>query len=1527
MFKATKNPNKKPVWQMSLEEQKDDKTVVFDYDELLEFAEGDIAPVFGPEFKIIDSYQRRVRLPAREYLLVTRVTKLDAVPNKFVSGATMTTEYDLPINGELSLGGDIPWAVLVESGQCDLMLISYMGIDFMNKSHRVYRLLDTTLTFFGVAQEGETLVYDIKVNGFAKGAHGDISMFFFEYNCYCNGKLLIEMRSGAAGFFSDEELAAGKGAVRTKVEQANREKLKQKAHENRSKVEKVMLQPCLEKKYFTESDMQQLVNKQWGSVLGPAYDLNYRLTTPKMLMIDRITHIDPFGGVHGQGLIVGEKILDRNHWYFPCHFVKDQVMAGSLVSDGCSQMMKVFMMWLGLNTLFDSDSIKFRPVNGQKNKVRCRGQISPHKGKLVYVMEIREIGYDEENLPYAIADVDIIDIDEEKGQTFNWQNKTDLLSKLDEYGRGDLNRKIVVDFKGIALKMQGVRRDTTKNHSMVHLPPKNCLKTDQSPPQEVVWHPYYDLMKKFSHTPKFTFYPSNFPPRAIAFLPFTKRNHSEGKVSNLSEVFNEIDLNFTPGQYPLNFYNMCEFMCGHVSNCLGKEFSLFDVSRTSRSPAFDLALVTRVIKWTDLVPKQAMGIDVDPSKGEMIAEFDCPSDAWFFNAYKDNTEAHLPYSIIMEIALQTSGILTSILKAPLTMQAKDILFRNLDATAEIMESFRGVDLRGKTIINHSKCTGYNMLGKMGIHRFTFELFIKDKEPEGAQKNLSEYINSYEANYIDNNKSGAFYKGKTSFGWFVPEVFENQVGLDNGKKTEPHFVKTNLQTECFSNIDKPSGKAKLLLPSTNLQEYRKTLFRNSSQAEYLDEINVNLSEKYVHGKKTVNTSDWFFSCHFWNDPVMPGSLGIESMIQLMEYYVIHAKSNVLEQLNIDKDSEIRFRNSCGETSWKYRGQLTTKNERMDSEIFVRSINVASDGRSIELVADGNLYVDNLRVYEAKNLRLEVYVCNSRKISSQIHRSTAEELDGKSLSIRELKTLLKADKTFYLKHAAGHPFVVTPVSMSHLGDNTFMKFYGVKANMYSGAMAKGIASADLVIAMGQNNLLGSFGAGGLPMHIVERSLIRIKEELGDKPFAVNLIHSPFDPNLEEGNINLFDKYGVTIAEASAFMALTPSVVLYRVRGLSLNGSTIFIKNKLIAKCSRTEVADQFLRPAPLKFLEKLLKQGKISQEQFEIAQYVPMADDITIEADSGGHTDNRQLQVILPLVLQQRNKVFKEVSDKLLQSGKTFSVVTKSWCPESNCTKDIPIKWPIFTRVGAGGGIGCPEAAVCAYSLGAAFLVTGTINQMCRESGTCDTVRKYLSEASYADVTMAPAADMFEQGVQLQVLKKGTMFPSRAKKLYDLFCKYDSFEQFPPNELANLERRILKKTLAQVWEETKDFYINRLHNQEKIDKVEVHGDQKLKMSLCFRWYLGLSSFWANSGDKDRKTDYQVWCGPAIGAFNEFIRGSSLDPKVSKVYPSVVDANLQLLEGATYLTRLNKLRFHKEALGLSHKFSSDLAIYYPR
>ena len=71
----------------------------------------------------------------------------------------------------------------------------------------------------------------------------------------------------------------------------------------------------------------------------------------------------------------------------------------------------------------------------------------------------------------------------------------------------------------------------------------------------------------------------------------------------------------------------------------------------------------------------------------------------------------------------------------------------------------------------------------------------------------------------------------------------------------------------------------------------------------------------------------------------------------------------------------------------------------------------------------------------------------------------------------------------------------------------------------------------------------------------------------------------------------------------------------------------------------------------------------------------------------------------------------------------------------------------------------------------------MNQACVEAGASEHTRKLLAGVEMADVTMAPAADMFEMGVKLQVVKRGTMFAMRANKLYDLYVNYDSIEDIP------------------------------------------------------------------------------------------------------------------------------------------------------
>jgi PfaD family protein len=474
----------------------------------------------------------------------------------------------------------------------------------------------------------------------------------------------------------------------------------------------------------------------------------------------------------------------------------------------------------------------------------------------------------------------------------------------------------------------------------------------------------------------------------------------------------------------------------------------------------------------------------------------------------------------------------------------------------------------------------------------------------------------------------------------------------------------------------------------------------------------------------------------------------------------------------------------------------------------------------------------------------------------------------------RALLETQRDVVVELPGGGAGLVRAVPWSMLGSGSaaFMEQYGVKYPLYTGAMAKGIASAELVIAAGQRGMLASLGAGGLPLHRVTAALDKIQAALPNGPFAVNLIHAPADEGLESGGVELFLKRGVRVVEASAFMKLTPWVVRYRVAGLERGpGGRTVCRNKIIFKVSRTELAALAMRPPPADIVAKLLAQGLVTAEQAALAPTVTMCDDVTVEADSGGHTDNRHMPVLLPVILAQRDAVAKETGMRV--------------------------------RVGAGGGIGCPEAAAAAFAMGADFIVTGTINQMCRQSGTCDIVRKQLSEATYSDVVMAPAADMFEMGVDLQVLKKGTMFPARAKKLYELFVQYPSLEALPAEVKARLEKQVFRKPIQTIWDETVKFTLEQLKDPEKIARAE--RDPKLKMALVFRWYLGLSSAWANGGVADRALDYQVWCGPAIGAFNDFIRGTYLDPIVAGQFMDVHEANLQVLRGACVLRRCDQIK----------------------
>jgi PfaD family protein len=450
-------------------------------------------------------------------------------------------------------------------------------------------------------------------------------------------------------------------------------------------------------------------------------------------------------------------------------------------------------------------------------------------------------------------------------------------------------------------------------------------------------------------------------------------------------------------------------------------------------------------------------------------------------------------------------------------------------------------------------------------------------------------------------------------------------------------------------------------------------------------------------------------------------------------------------------------------------------------------------------------------------------------------------------------------------AGAELVVPAIAPDRLGSPAFRAAHGVRFNYLAGAMAGGIASPELVVAMSRAGYLGFFGAGGLPVEQVEAGIRRIKAELGDAPAGFNLLHNPVEPAVEEATVDLFLANGCTNVDASAYMDLTPAVVRYRLHGIREENGRIVVPNKVTAKVSRPEVAEHFLRPASQRVLDELLARGAITARQAELAKQVPVAEDITAEADSGGHTDRRPLPVLIPLLRRLRDRVAGEAG------------------------------YAHRPRIGAAGGIGDPWAMAAAFAMGADYVMTGSINQATREAGTSPAVKEMLTQAGFADVTMGPAPDMFEIGAQVQVLGRGTMYAQRASKLYEVYKAYGGIDEIPAADREKLEKQIFQRPLADVWAETESYWQQR----DPREVARAQKDGRHKMALAFRWYLGMTSRWARTGEASRKRDFQIWCGPAMGLFNDWVKGSWLEPLSARTVVSVADA---MMHAACVATRVN-------------------------
>lgn len=442
---------------------------------------------------------------------------------------------------------------------------------------------------------------------------------------------------------------------------------------------------------------------------------------------------------------------------------------------------------------------------------------------------------------------------------------------------------------------------------------------------------------------------------------------------------------------------------------------------------------------------------------------------------------------------------------------------------------------------------------------------------------------------------------------------------------------------------------------------------------------------------------------------------------------------------------------------------------------------------------------------------------------------------------------------------------------LGGGTFQSRHGTQFAYVGGAMARGISSTRLVIALGRLGMLGFFGAAGLALHQVEAAILDLAKALNpiEAPFGMNLIHTPDAPELEEALVALYLKHQVLRVSASAFMSLSKHIVWYAAKGLSQDANGyIHRRNYLFAKISHPTTARHFMSPPPADVLAQLVHEGKLTQHEAHLASQIPVAEDIKIEADSGGHTDNRSLSTLFPRILR--------LKEELEQTNPYARLI----------------------RLGAAGGLGTPSAVAAAYALGAHFVSVGSVHQAAIESGLSESGKLMLSQADIDDVIMTSAADMFELGVKVQVLKRGTMMGARGNHLHALYKDYESIDALPLNERLHLEKNVFRMPLEQVWDLTQTYF----SKVRPLEIAKAMQNPKYKMALLFRWYLGNSSRWPILGEPDRKMDYQIWCGPAMGSFNAWVKGSFLESPEQRHVGQIA---LNLLEGAAKMTRLHQLR----------------------
>ncbi len=364
-----------------------------------------------------------------------------------------------------------------------------------------------------------------------------------------------------------------------------------------------------------------------------------------------------------------------------------------------------------------------------------------------------------------------------------------------------------------------------------------------------------------------------------------------------------------PGSSVLYSREMIQsFTSGDHRECFGSTFDGFGDRRIPRLPNGELQFIDRVLKIEG--PK-----DQIREGSTLTSEYILPKKTWFRNGIG----SALPHVSIMEIALQPCGFLSAYMGSIVGRENQDLYFRNLDGEAELLA---WPDNPGEVISNKVTLLSSSSLENVIIQNYAFELAWGEQQ---------------------------FYRGTSSFGYFPLHMLENQAGLDGNQETRSWFEENTAAGEWtgISQAELASRSAS----EANLPKIDKL---------WLARTGGDYSLGYIYLHQALPPDSWFFQAHFYQDPVMPGSLGVETM----------ARALMAGSSAWDLPPDLRWRIKPGTSlGWKYRGQITPDIKDIKIDLHIKKI--SRSNKTWEISADGQLWKESKRIYRVENLTLETY----------------------------------------------------------------------------------------------------------------------------------------------------------------------------------------------------------------------------------------------------------------------------------------------------------------------------------------------------------------------------------------------------------------------------------------------------------------------------------------------------------------------------------------------------------------------------